>query len=40
LPPQGAATEKLKLVLASGLTVRAPAHFEPEALRRLLAAVG
>lgn len=31
--------EKLELVLASGMTVRVPARFEPEALRRLLAVV-
>jgi len=32
-------TEELALVLASGLVVRVPAHFEPEALRRLLTVV-
>ena len=35
-----APTEKLELVLSSGLTVRVPARFEPDALRRLLAVVG
>ena len=35
-----ASTEKLDLVLASGMVVRVPAGFEPEALRRLLAVVG
>jgi len=35
-----AASEGLELVLASGLVVRVPARFEPEALRRLLAVVG
>ena len=38
--PAIAPVEKLELVLASGLTVRVPASFEPEALRRLLAVVG
>ena|SRR5579864_4889621 len=33
-------TEKLELVLASGLTVRVPVRFEAEALRRLLAVIG
>jgi hypothetical protein len=32
--------ERLELVLASGMTVRVPPNFEPEALRRLLAVVG
>jgi hypothetical protein len=32
--------EKIELVLASGVTVRLPARFEAEALRRLLAVVG
>ena len=39
-PPPSAAGEKLELVLVSGLTVRVPAQFEAEALRRLLAVVG
>jgi len=34
-PLPSAPTEKIELVLASGLVVRVPAHFEPEALRRL-----
>jgi hypothetical protein len=38
--PPAAPTEKLELVLASGMTVRVPAHFEPAALRRLLTVVG
>jgi len=38
-PPSAPPTEKLELVLASGLIVRVPARFEPEALRRLLAVV-
>ena len=41
-PPSPPTTpgEKLELVLASGMTVRVPAAFEAEALRRLLAVVG
>jgi hypothetical protein len=35
-----ASSERLELVLASGLTVRVPARFEAAALRRLLAVVG
>jgi hypothetical protein len=32
--------ERLELVLASGMTVRVPPNFEPEAPRRLPAVVG
>jgi len=39
-PPPTARTEKLELVLTSGMTVRLPARFDAEALRRLLAVVG
>jgi hypothetical protein len=39
-PVPSAATEKLELVLASGMRVRVPASFDAEALRRLLAVVG
>jgi hypothetical protein len=35
--PPSATMEKLELVLASGVTVRLPAHFDDVALRRLLA---
>lgn len=38
--PPSLPAEKLELVLASGLLVRVPTRFEPEALRRLLAVVG
>ena len=38
--PAPAPSEKIELVLASGHVVRVPTHFEPEALRRLLAVVG
>lgn len=39
-PSPNPPTEKLELVLTSGMTVRVPARFDAEALRRLLAVVG
>lgn len=39
-PPAATPSDKLELVLASGMTVRVPANFEVAALRRLLTVVG
>src|SRR5262249_20424806 len=38
-PTRRTAMEKIELVLESGLTIRVPARFEAEALRRVLAVV-
>ena len=39
-PSPNPPTEKLEVVLASGMTVRVPLRFDAEALRRLLAVIG